>query len=207
MTPADQRLDRIHPAGPRLHLRLVVQDELAPHDRTPHLPDHRKSLRCVGVQLGLVHRGAHPAPLRRIHRHVGVPEQRVGVLTVRRTDRDPDARVRVDRDVVHFVQPCNLLRSMAATDAAAAWSDTRGRRIANSSPPKRATVSSARIAPDNREATSFSNWSPLEWPRVSLTSLKPSRSIKHHRDLPAISFCLQKRQERQVGRAAWPATC
>ncbi len=49
-------------------------------------------------------------------------------------------------------------------------------RIPNSSPPKRATVSLERTACLSRGAAAASSSSPTSWPRLSLTSLKRSRS-------------------------------
>jgi hypothetical protein len=49
--------------------------------------------------------------------------------------------------------------------------------IANSSPPRRATVPFEPAIAVRRCATSLSNSSPTEWPRVSLISLNRSRSI------------------------------
>ena len=47
---------------------------------------------------------------------------------------------------------------------------------ANSSPPRRASVSLGRVISAKRCATSRSSWSPASWPRLSLTCLNPSRS-------------------------------
>jgi len=52
---------------------------------------------------------------------------------------------------------------------------TSSTRSANSSPPKRATVSPGRIIVVRRAATAINNSSPTAWPRLSLTSLKSSR--------------------------------
>ena len=60
--------------------------------------------------------------------------------------------------------------------ASAANSPAADSRMANSSPPNRAAKSFARMAPLTRAATSRSRWSPTGCPRVSLTSLKWSRS-------------------------------
>ncbi len=50
-------------------------------------------------------------------------------------------------------------------------------RATNSSPPRRATTSPGPVAQlCSRSATSTSSRSPAEWPRLSLTALKPSRS-------------------------------
>ena len=51
--------------------------------------------------------------------------------------------------------------------------------IRNSSPANRATVSPGRTTEDSRAATSRSSRSPALWPRVSLTLLNPSRSMKY----------------------------
>ena len=51
-------------------------------------------------------------------------------------------------------------------------------RIANSSPPRRPTVSCSRRQLRSRPATSRSSRSPAPWPRLSLTTLKSSRSTK-----------------------------
>ena len=57
--------------------------------------------------------------------------------------------------------------------SSATWSN----RITNSSPPKRATESDARIACASREPICCSSQSPLSWPRLSLTTLKRSTSM------------------------------
>ena len=60
-----------------------------------------------------------------------------------------------------------------------AWSGsaTDGRSTANSSPPSRATSASSPAEVRRRTATSTSSTSPFWCPRVSLTSLNPSRSM------------------------------
>src|SRR5438105_2286001 len=59
---------------------------------------------------------------------------------------------------------------------ASGWT-TSGMSSANSSPPRRATVSVGRTTAERRRASSFSIRSPQWWPSVSLTSLKRSRSM------------------------------
>ncbi len=49
-------------------------------------------------------------------------------------------------------------------------------RMANSSPPSRATVSPGRRKERKRRAMEISSRSPTAWPRLSLTFLKRSRS-------------------------------
>ena len=63
----------------------------------------------------------------------------------------------------------------AARDASAS-SSSSSRRMVNSSPPRRATVSPARTHDFRRSATSTSKASPAWWPRLSLITLKLSRS-------------------------------
>src|SRR3954469_13909067 len=63
--------------------------------------------------------------------------------------------------------------------SAATWAPaTSSSRIANSSPPKRGGVSTARPLVASRLATSISTASPAAWPRPSLIVLKSSRSRK-----------------------------
>ena len=65
----------------------------------------------------------------------------------------------------------------SATISAVSASSVPGSRMANSSPPKRAAVSDSRKQACNLSAASFSRQSPAAWPRLSLTSLKRSRSM------------------------------
>ena len=81
---------------------------------------------------------------------------------------------------------CNTVPSRESTSASVSSSRSavvsaerrfvRGSTIANSSPPSRQTVSSARSVARMRRATSHSSRSPAWWPRLSLTCLKSSRS-------------------------------
>src|ERR1035438_7666236 len=59
------------------------------------------------------------------------------------------------------------------------WSASPGRRMANSSPPTRATVSWLRTVSTRRSPTCRIRSSPAPWPSVSFTSLKWSRSTKN----------------------------
>ena len=67
-------------------------------------------------------------------------------------------------------------RSAIAT--ASSSSARRSTRMPNSSPPKRATMSPGRRCARSRGATARSRSSPAWWPRLSLISLKWSRSRK-----------------------------
>ena len=69
-------------------------------------------------------------------------------------------------------------RTRSAVSAASCALTTSSSRIANSSPPKRAAVSLARMLVARRSATSRRTSSPAAWPRLSLIVLKSSRSRK-----------------------------
>jgi hypothetical protein len=74
--------------------------------------------------------------------------------------------------------PASAARTRSAIPVASSTPGDRSTRIANSSPPRRARVSSARTADCSSRPTSRMSWSPAAWPRLSLTALKPSRSRK-----------------------------
>ena len=75
-----------------------------------------------------------------------------------------------------------LLSRTRSTMESATWPaperSASGRRMANSSPPRRATRSVSRSDPRRRAATETMSSSPASCPRVSLTSLKWSRSMR-----------------------------
>ena len=70
-----------------------------------------------------------------------------------------------------------LLSRRRATELACA-SCAPSIRTANSSPPRRASVSLGRSSDSKRSATTLSSWSPASWPRLSFTCLNPSRSTR-----------------------------
>ena len=75
---------------------------------------------------------------------------------------------------------CSWPRAMRwASWSMASWSASPGSRMANSSPPTRATVSWLRTVSTSRWLTCWMRSSPAAWPRVSLTVLKWSRSTKN----------------------------
>ena len=61
---------------------------------------------------------------------------------------------------------------------ATSWLSSSSQSTTNSSPPSRARVSPGRRTPGIRSATPRSRRSPASWPRLSLTALKRSRSMK-----------------------------
>ena len=82
-----------------------------------------------------------------------------------------------------MVSPCERwkgrlkVRSTRSATATASCSSTMSsQRIANSSPPKRATISCRRSECRSRSATATISLSPAGWPRLSLMTLKRSRS-------------------------------
>ena len=92
MLPAQQRLDALDGPGQQIHLRLVVQPELAPHQGAAqpvleleplggaHPHGHGVEVEPVGaLLLGAIHRG------------IGARQQLVDVVDVGRIDRDADA--------------------------------------------------------------------------------------------------------------------
>ena len=93
MLPAHQRLDRVHPVGGQVELRLVVQHELAVDDRAPQVEREPQALDGVPV----VPRGVDGAALARllgqVHRDVGAAQERRGVVAVLGRDGDADADV------------------------------------------------------------------------------------------------------------------
>src|SRR3954470_19864469 len=69
-------------------------------------------------------------------------------------------------------------RMRSAVSAASCADSTPSSSTANSSPPKRAAVSLARMLVARRLATSSRTSAPAAWPRLSLIVLKASRSMK-----------------------------
>ena len=87
-------------------------------------------------------------------------------------------------------------------------------RTTNSSPPIRATRWSVTAWP-SRCATAVSSWSPMWWPRVSLTTLNPSRSMKQTPSRLPAAASVNARVSRSVNSArlgrpvsgSWLAWC
>ncbi|MNG05824.1 hypothetical protein D3C84_890360 [compost metagenome] len=73
---------------------------------------------------------------------------------------------------IGFFSRCMMRRDRACASSIL----LRPTRMQNSSPPKRAIMSSSRRVLRIRSATTLSNWSPAAWPRLSLIRLKWSMS-------------------------------
>ena len=95
------------------------------------------------------------------------------------------ALTRVDRVAPSMRRGLSNARTTRwATTRAAASSVIPSRRIANSSPPRRAIVASARTQARSRSATATSRRSPASCPWASLTRLKSSTSITTMPSMP-----------------------
>ena len=80
-----------------------------------------------------------------------------------------------------------MMRSASSSTRRRAWASMT--TMANSSPPIRPTCPSLPTSSTSRLATARRTASPLGWPKVSLTGLKPSRSRNRiaHGTLPAVA--------------------
>ena len=97
MLPVGQQLEADDVAGRELDLRLEVRHELTAACRFAQLGDQDELLGIVRVDGRAVGQHAYPPGLGRVHCHLGMPEQRLGVSAVRRVQRDADARVHGER--------------------------------------------------------------------------------------------------------------
>jgi hypothetical protein len=100
--PAHQRLDAAHAATGQSDLRLEVQDQLTGVDRPAQLAEQAQPLGAVVVERDVVEADAQTAVLGRVHRDVGVLQQRLDVVPVHAGQRDADAGVDIQRDAVHL---------------------------------------------------------------------------------------------------------
>ena len=159
-----------------VHLGLVVHQRDRRRGWPAAVPRRRRAARRHR-HPGSAGRRRRPSviALRRVHGHVGVPQQVGGGSAVggaRRSWRRSPAGARRPGTGRR-----RAWRARPATSSAAGGSQS-GSRTTNSSPPRRASVASLRscVASAGRP-TAVSSTSPTWWPRVSLTSLKRSRSM------------------------------
>jgi hypothetical protein len=172
--PAHERLGRVLALVAHGELGLVVQDELALLDRPPQLRGQAEAVEA-GVVLPGVDLAARVLGLGAVEREVGVLHQRHRVVAVGGEHGEAEARADVEREGLELQRLLEAVDDRAGQRLAAARS-AWGSRIANSSPPSRATVASGGTAADMRSATRRRYSSPSWWPRESLTALKSSRS-------------------------------
>ena len=177
MLPAHQRLDPGQPLRVHLDDRLVEDQELArapapargrPAAAPPRAPTWSWSGRRSRTRSG--------RPLGRVHRQVGVAEQLLGGCRRRRSAvAMPTLSVHITSRLASRIGSRTTASRRPASAAASAGSRS-AIRIANSSPPSRASMSPGRTWARSRSAIVVSNSSPALCPRLSLTSLKSSRS-------------------------------
>jgi hypothetical protein len=119
--PAGERLDPARPAGHQVHDRLIVELDLVALDRELEV-----LLEAQALNRAREHGRVEPAvaafalALGRVHREVGGPHQRVGVVRRPAGDRDPDAGPHVELGAVH--------RDRAREHEQDPLGDPRGRR-------------------------------------------------------------------------------
>ena len=147
MLPAHQRLDAGHRAGAHRDLGLVEKPQLIGVERAPDARAHDDPLLGrAAVDFGEEREAVAPGILRAVHRDVGLLEQRRRVVAVVRDT----SRCRRCADRRHSC-PSNVNGSDSASRSRCANSLTSPSRVTfsastmNSSPPRRAAVSDARI--------------------------------------------------------------
>ena len=178
MAPAQQGLEADHRLGPGLDLRLVMELELAvwrrrargrsraPCAATARRPSPaRRSGSCRG-----------PRPWRRAARDRRASGDRRHGGHRRGSARTPMPAVRIRAlSSISSGRARVSVRRRQSASAAAGWAACCC-TIANSSPPMRATSPPSSMQARRRSAQAVITPSPALWPRVSLTSLKRSRS-------------------------------
>ena len=138
MLPADQRFGAGHATVRQPDLRLQIHPELAVLDRRTHLRHEGQELRLVPVDHLVVDLEADARFLRRVHRDVCMTEQQVGVLGVRRVQRDPDAAGDIEIELLDTDRPAEAFDDTAPRRRQAVSSSGRSARSTpNSSPPSR----------------------------------------------------------------------
>ena len=111
MLPARQRFDPAHLARRRIGFGLVVDDDLVALECAPQLSDEREtSQRVMVVGGGIDDRRVRV--LAHVHRDVGVPDQRLHVLSVVGVDRDSDAGLDLDREPTDDNRHCQLVAEL-----------------------------------------------------------------------------------------------
>ena len=177
--PAHERLDAAHRARRDLGLRLVVQDRArrssSPSRSSPSSSSRRAAVVVARGQVDLV-AGARALGL--VHRDVGALEQAERVARVLGEERDADAGVDVHADPADARTSCSSAarsRRPAALARRLVARVEHDRELVAAEPRQRVA---RRAAPSSRRGPIWrSTSSPAWWPSVSLSSLKPSRSI------------------------------
>ena len=180
MAPADQRLDAADGQAVGRDDRLVVHEQLAALQGESEVGLKLQQRDRPPVQRRIEHHVAVAAQLLRpVHRGLGVAEQIFRRLGRRRSSSAIPVLTVTNRLCPPTNSGCrSAWRTRSATLLASSSFCRSSIRIAHSSPPRRATVSTSRTHPSSRRATAISRSSPSAWPRLSLTTLKRSTSIR-----------------------------
>ena len=186
--PAGQRLEPDDVTGRELDDRLEVRHDLAPLDPRRSSAAVRSASTVVSCEPGAKastqsrplalaryiaasasrRRSAADTPGPVVHRHAdaGGDEQLGAVDDDRLAHRLPDA---LGRSPARRRRPCSTTM--------------------NSSPPNRASTASGPTTSRRRTDIAVSSVSPMPWPRLSLTDLKLSRSMKRSDTSPTSASC------------------
>ncbi len=159
--PAHQRLDAAQLAAPDRDLRLVVKDQLLRVERGAQSGHHPESLRAVRVVLRRVDHLAGVRALGLVHADVGLPDERLRSSPWSGYSAIPMLASTCTRTPSSAIGSASAACSRSAARRAANSSSTRGRIIANSSPPSRAIVSASRRVARRRSPTSLQEPVPL----------------------------------------------
>ena len=176
--PACQRLEADDAAAGQIEDRLEGQRDLVVLDRLPQIGLQPHLVGQLRTQRGVEQRvPCAAAGLGAVHRDVGVAQHFVGCLVADAAEGDADAGAGVDLGAVELERLAQrLLQPFGERQRASLRRRVCSIRIANSSPPRRPTMSVGRTWRTMRCATTTRNSSPALWPSVSLISLKRSKS-------------------------------
>ena len=97
--PPHERLHSDCLADPEINLGLEVEDQLVVPDGVSQFSRQLEPGGVVVILPGSVHRVSAPGALGDVHRHIGVAQQGQRVLAVVRTQRDADARARMNAPI------------------------------------------------------------------------------------------------------------
>ena len=178
--PADQRLDADGPLVAEPDQRLVVDVELLAVHRGRHRRGQREPGDLVGVAFRVVHAPAALAVgLGPVLGDVGVAHQVGGVVAATGAFDHADAGrhgqfVAADADRSAAARPARSRRWRSTSLGAGGALDQDDELVA--AHPGDQPARSPATASSSRVATATSRRSPTSWPRLSLITLKPSRS-------------------------------
>ena len=116
MLPADQRLGAGDATVRQSDLRLEIHPELVVLDRRAHLRHEGQELGLVPVDDLVVDLEADARFLRGVHRDVCVTEQHVGILRMRRIQRDPHAAGDIEIELLDTDRPPETFDDMLRDD-------------------------------------------------------------------------------------------